>query len=150
MADAKTSPPANIAEFNAIAGLVFAQLYERFPMPIEHIQRKSIAEAMGVATGTWETHVLPSGRSFSEVLAASLNWLTEEGYIRSEGPGSYERVALTRKGLEALNAVPQGLSASVGTSLVMAAGGGSGHNWSHVGDLVGGVIGGFTRSMSGS
>ena len=31
-------PPANIAEFNTIVGLVFAQLYERFPVPIEHLQ----------------------------------------------------------------------------------------------------------------
>ena len=93
------------------------------PVPIEHIQRQSIASAMGVSSGTWETHILPSGRPFSEVLTNSLNWLTEEGYIRSRGPGSYEEVALTQKALAALNAVPQGLSASVGSSLVMAIGG---------------------------
>jgi hypothetical protein len=142
-----SSPPANIAEFNTIVGLLFAQLYERFPIPIEHIQRQLIASGMGVSTATWETHILPSGRPFSEVLASSLNWLTEEGYIRSRGPGSYEEVALTQKALAALNAVPQGLSASVGTSLVMATGG-SGQNWSGIGDLVGGVIGGFTKTIT--
>lgn len=149
MTDRDAAPPANIAEFNTIVGLLFAQLYERFPTPIEHIQRQSIASAMGVSSGAWETHILPSGRPFSEVLANSLNWLTEEGYIRLRGPGSYEGVALTQKALAALNAVPLGLSASVGSSLVMATGG-SAQNWSGIGDLVGGVIGGFTKSVTGS
>jgi hypothetical protein len=143
-----TKTPPNIAEFNTIVGHVFAQLYERFPLPIEHIQPQAIASAMGISSADWANHVLPSGRTFNAVLVHTLNWLTEEEYIRSLGPGTYERVGLTQKGLAALNAVPKGLSASVGTSLVMATGG-SGSSWSSVGDLVGSMIGGFTRSISG-
>jgi hypothetical protein len=144
-----TGQPANIAEFNTIVGLVFAQLYERFPIAIESLDRDKIASAMNVPPGEWSTYLLPSGRPFTEVLGHSLTWLSDEGYLRSRGSTTYQLVALTQKGLATMNAVPQGLSASVGTSLVMAAGG-SGQNWSGIGDLVGGVIGGFTKSMGGS
>jgi hypothetical protein len=58
-------------------------------------------------------------------------------------------VTLTQKGLAALNAVPEGLSATVGSSLVKATSG-AGQNYSGIGDLIGGVIGGFTKSISGS
>jgi hypothetical protein len=57
---------------------------------------------------------------------------------------------LTEKGMAALNAVPRGLSTTIGTSLVQAVTGESPKNWSGVGDLVGGFFGGLTKSMSGS
>ena len=56
-------------------------------------------------------------------------------------------VMLTEKGLAALNATPQGLSATVGSSLVKAASE-AGSNWSGIGDLVGGALGGFTKSIT--
>jgi hypothetical protein len=140
-----TKPPANIGEFNTITGLVFAQLYDNFPVPVEHLERGKIASVMGVSSG--ETSVLPSGRPFNEVLGHSLNWLSQEGYVRSAGITPYERVTLTQKGLTALNAVPQGLSATIGSSLSTTVSMG---NMAGIGDLVGGIIGGITKSMSGS
>ena len=60
MTDDSTRPPANIAEFNAIVGLVFAQLYERFPIAIESLDRDKIASAMNVPPGEWSAYLLPS------------------------------------------------------------------------------------------
>jgi hypothetical protein len=144
--ETKPAVPLNITEFNSIAGQVFAQLYDSFPTPIGRLNDLLIARAMGVSPGT----NLPSGKQFDDVLRHSVGWLTDEGYIRSGGLTPYERVTLTQKGLAALNAVPEGLSATVGSSLVTATGGGSGQNWTGIGDIVGGIIGGFTKSMSGS
>jgi len=139
-----TSPPANISEFNTITGLVFSQLYGQFPVSVD-LDRAAIESAMSAASSS--THVLQSGKPFTEVFAHSLNWLSQEGYIRSAGPLPYERVTLTQKGLTVLNAVPEGLSTTVGSSLATTA---SAENWAGIGDLVGGIIGGFTKSVSGS
>jgi hypothetical protein len=67
--------PQNIEEFNAIAGLAFAQLYKEFPVRID-ISREAIADAMGVSSD-----LLPSGRSFSQIVTFTLSWLQDEGYI---------------------------------------------------------------------
>jgi hypothetical protein len=136
------NPPANIREFNTITGLVFTQLYGQFPVAVD-LDRAAVASAMGASS----THVLQSGRPFTEVFAHSLNWLTNEGYVRSRGSLPYEQVTLTTKGLAALNAVPEGLSATIGSTLATNASAG---NWSGVGDLVGGIIGGITKSITGS
>ena len=138
-------PPANISEFNTITGLVFSQLYGQFPVSVD-LDRGAIASAMGASSGG-STHALQSGKPFTEVFAHSLNWLSQEGYIRSAGPLPYERVTLTQKGLTVLNAVPEGLSTTVGSSLATTASAG---NWAGIGDLVGGIIGGITKSVSGS
>ena len=83
----------------------------------------------------------------AEQIANTLGWLNHQGYTFASGGHPAERVTLTEKGLAALNAVPQGLSVTVGSSVVNATT--AAPNWSSVGDLVGGVIGGFTKSMSG-
>jgi hypothetical protein len=143
MTNKTPSPPINIGEFNSIAGLIFAQLYESFPLAVATLNSRAIERAMEMSSGC-----LASGRSFDDVLRHSVAWLYDEGYIRSNGLTAYEGMTLTQKGLAALNAVPQGLSATVGSSLVEATSD-SGRNWSGVGDLVGGVIGGFTKSITG-
>jgi len=148
VADGSTKPPANITEFNTIAGLVFAQLYESFPVPVENFNERAIASAMGIP-GDSSTHVLPSGRPFLQMVGHSLGWLIDEGYVRSTGLLARDRLSLTEKGLATLNAVPEGLSATVGSSLVKASSE-SGQDWSGIGDLVGGIIGGFAKTMSGS
>jgi|ERR1700716_2505993 hypothetical protein len=143
-------PPANVTEFNVIVGLVFAQLYEQFPVPVGHLHEGAIGVAMGAAASSeWSAHALPSGRPLGEVLLHSVKWLSEEGYVRSGGLTPYEQVTLTEKGLAALNSVPQGLSATVGSSLVKATSG-SERNLSGIGDLVGGMIGGLAKSVLGS
>jgi hypothetical protein len=74
------NPPANISEFNTITGIVFTQLYRQFPVAVD-LDRAAVASAMGASS----THVLQSGRPFTEVFAHSLNWLTNEGYVRLGG-----------------------------------------------------------------
>jgi hypothetical protein len=142
-----SGPPANIIEFNRIAGLVFAQLYAQFPAIID-IDRQAIAAAFGVQGSDWTAHRLPSGKNFSEVLAHTIGWLKHQGYIASFGLHPATGVMLTDKGLAALSTTPQGLSATVGSSLVKAAGE-AGSNWSVIGDLLGGIFGGFTKSITG-
>jgi hypothetical protein len=135
-----TKPPANINEFTTIAGLIFTQLYDQFPVAAT-LDRAKIESAMGVANSSSS---LQSGRPFSDVFIHSLNWLSNEGYIRSAGLLPHEQVTLTTKGLATLNAIPQGLSTTVGSTLATNASAG---NWSGVGDLIGGIIGGVTKSM---
>jgi hypothetical protein len=66
--------PPNIQEFNLIAGLIFAQLYQAFPV-VEDVDQAEIARAMGVVGTDGANHILPSGRSFNEILAHTIAWL---------------------------------------------------------------------------
>ena len=85
--------------------------------------------------------------SIAVAMAAHASELTATKLLRSfGGTSAVEQVALTTKGLAALNAIPQGLSATIGSTLATTASAG---NWSGVADLVGGIIGGFTKSISG-
>jgi hypothetical protein len=138
--------PLNIQEFNAITGLIFAQLHKAFP-GVEDIDRAGIAKAMGVAGEDWSRHMLPSGRSFDKALAFTIGWLTAEEYIRAYGAHPSQNVMLTTKGLAATNAVPSGLKGSLGIELRKAVEEGSPSNLSHIGDLIGGFFGGFTKSI---
>jgi hypothetical protein len=136
--------PQNIEEFNAIAGLAFAQLYKEFPARAD-INRDAIAYAMGVSSDS-----LPSGRSFSQILVATMSWLRDEGYvIGSNHPahGFLQKLVLSEKGFRAMNAVPPSLGEPVGSHL---------RNLSEqpsaapqIAEVVGSFIGGFTKSMTG-
>ena len=141
-ATTKTNPPPpNISEFNTITGLVLNQLYGQFPVSVD-LDQAAIASAMGAVSPS--TQVLQSGKPFTEVFVHSLNWLSKEGYVRSAGLLPHEKVTLTQKGLTVLNAVPDGLSVTVGSTIATNASAG---NWSSIGDLIGGVIGGVTKSL---
>jgi hypothetical protein len=96
LTESSSCPPANIVEFNRIAGLVFAQLYVQFPVVID-IDRQAIADKFGVQGSNWGAHQLPSGKNFSEVFAGTLGWLRHENYIASFGAHPAERVMLTEK-----------------------------------------------------
>jgi len=142
--------PPNIQEFNTITGLIFAQLYRAFPT-IEDIDRAGIAKTMGVGSDNWSKHDLPSGRSFDEVLGYTIGWLKDEGFIRPYGAHPSQNVVLTEKGLAGTNAVPSGLKESLGTELRKAVqeGSTSKYDLSRIGDLIGGIFGGFTKSIGG-
>jgi hypothetical protein len=145
-ADQPAKPPENIVEFNQITGLVFAQLYAEFPSPVT-INRSAIANALGAQSSDW-SHRLPSGKTVGDQIAGTIGWLNNQHYITSFGSHPAEYAVLTKEGLAALNAVPQGLSATVGSSLVNAASD-TQRDWSKIGDLVGGALGGFTKSITG-
>jgi hypothetical protein len=142
-----TALPPNIQEFNVIAGLIFNQLYKVFPVIVDRIDREAIAQAFGVQGSDWSAHKLPSGRSFSEMLSYTGGWLVQEEYIKSFGAHPSERVILSTKGLIAMNAVPTGLKGPLGTELSKAADGPN-VNTSAIGDFIGGLFGGFTKSMA--
>jgi hypothetical protein len=139
--------PPNINEFNQIAALVFAQLYREFPVEVD-IDRGAIAKALGVSEGDWGNHVPPSGRSFAHVLSGTIGWLKADNYTLASGPVPFQRVILTTKGLQVMNAVPSPLKETVGTELRKATETSSGgFDLSKLGDLIGGVIGGITKSI---
>src|SRR5713226_8985618 len=96
--------------------------------------KQAIATAFGVQGSDWSAQQLPSGKNFSEMLSHTIGWLNHQGYIASFGAHPAAGVMLTEKGLAALNAIPQGLSATVGSSLVKAASE-AGSNWAGIGDL---------------
>jgi hypothetical protein len=140
--------PQNIEEFNAIAGLAFAQLYKEFPARVD-IDKDAIANVMGVSSDS-----LPSRRSFSQILAATLSWLQDEGYISgSNHPShaSWQKLVLAEKGLRAMNSVPPSLGEPVGSHLRNLSDQPSEgpSRVSQIADAVGSLIGGFTKSMSG-
>jgi hypothetical protein len=141
--------PANICEFNQIAGLIFAQLYKAFPR-IEDVDRNGIAEAMSVPAldgASWENHKLASGHSFNEMLAYTIGWLNDQDYIKAFGSHPSQRVILTDRGFRAMNAVPSALAQSIGSALKNEADKGISRDLGKIGDFVGGMFGGFVKSM---
>jgi hypothetical protein len=139
--------PPNIDDFNKVAALVFAQLYKAFPVPV-NIDREAIAKALGVPGKDWGNFMLPSGRSFDDMLDTTIGWLKADEYIRAFGPPPHTRVALATKGLRAMNAVPSPLKETVGTELRRATETNSeAFDLSRIGDLIGGTIGGLMKSV---
>ena len=90
----KPSVPPNIEEFNKVVALVFAQLYEAFPIMVDLIDRDGIAAAFEVKAGEWASHKLPSGRGFSDVMTYTIAWLNSQNYIVSSGAHPAERVVI--------------------------------------------------------
>ena len=139
--------PSNINEFNQIGALVFAQLYRAFPVVVD-IDKGAIAKALGVSEGNWANHMLPSGRSFDDMLSGTIGWLMADNYTIGYGASPSQRVMLTTKGLRVMNAMPSPLKETVGTELRKATETSSGvFDLSKIGDLVGGMLGGFTKSL---
>jgi hypothetical protein len=96
-----------------------------------------------VSEGDWGKHILPSGRSFNDVLSGTIGWLKAEDYTLAFGQHPASRVILTTKGLKAMHAVPSPLKETVGTELRNATETRSGVlDLSRIGDLIGGVLGG--------
>ena len=139
--------PPNIEEFNTITGLIFAQLYQAFPVQVPHIDRQAIAAVMDV--GGDQSVKLKSGRSFADVLGSTVTWLIEENFIISRGPLAGERAVLSEKGLSALNAVPSGLKQPLGSELAEAARGDSSSGIAaRIAEVMGSFSGGFTKSYT--
>jgi hypothetical protein len=137
--------PPNIDDFNKIAALVFAQLYRGFPDKV-NIDRAAIAKALGVE-GDWTKFMLPSGRSFHDMLNATVGWLMADEYTIVSGQHPSMQVVLTTKGLRAMNSVPSPLRETVGTELREATETHSGaFDLSRIGVLMGGTIGGLWKS----
>jgi hypothetical protein len=138
--------PPNIREFNEITGVVFAQLYAVFPM-IQDIDAEVVARALGHSLGD----KLESGRTFGDVLAHTVGWLTSEEFIRSFGAHPRQRVLLTTKALTAMNAIPEKLDRPIGPQLTEVVERGSSQEGKvRLAELVGTLFGSFTGSVAKS
>ena len=140
--------PLHIEEFNAVAGLIFSQLYRSFPNNVD-IDRAGIARAMGIEDANWHDYQLPSGKKLGELIAYTIAWLNSQNYIFSSGAHPASRVVLTDKGLSAMNAIPSGLKQALGTELAEAEGRAPTVGYGAVGELIGGIFGGYVKSAGG-
>lgn len=138
--------PANIREFNAITGVIFAQLYAVFPM-IDDIDADVVARVLGHSLGD----KLESGRTVGDVLAHTVGWLASEEFIRSFGAHPRQRVLLTTKALAAMNAIPEKLDRPIGSQIADAVKQGSSQEGKvKIAELVGTLFGSFAGSITKS
>ncbi|MCQ4631674.1 hypothetical protein GB927_016605 [Shinella sp. CPCC 100929] len=148
----------NIDHFNEIVGLVFDQLYRSFPIETD-IDEEAIAKALGIeiidnTPDDWPAPkilnygVVREGVPFRLLLYATLRWLNSEGFTTGRGEYSQMSVCLSAKALTVLNASPSALSQSLGAKLGEAVkGAGTEAGRSVIGETVGQIIGGFTKSI---
>ncbi|WP_147336830.1 hypothetical protein [Pseudomonas abyssi] len=106
----------NIEIFEAISGLLFAELYEYFPLP-KNIDPTHYALELGddywdeaeqplEETGQikgYVRHKSPAG-----LAKPTVEWLTNTGFITHNGyrNGEFQNVCLTAKGLESIRSAP--------------------------------------------
>ena len=110
----------NIETFNRIVGLVLADLYSSFPVPLD-LRIAHYAELVGLCE---DPEYMDAGEW--EPVVAAIDWLHAEGFVRGEGVGCEQAFArhavLSLRGLQVLS-VPSSLQSqeSIGTSLTKAA-----------------------------
>ena len=143
MSDEEPKTPTNIDEFNQVAGIIFGELYRRFPIAWD-VQMERITDRMGLPN----VHAgLESGFQAKAMVIFTLRWLRDEGLIRSSTNMALNDVVLTMKGRELL-AKPIFNGEDAGTKLADP-------NASRssiatiVGDLIGSATGALIKSVSG-
>lgn len=155
-----TEIPKRIDYFNKLVGLIFAQLYENFPIA-QHLDEAALADAMGVeATASpgidppvYDFGKLPNGDAFYLVLISANDWLEKEGFVRMDTMFGQSEPVLTAKALAVMNATPSGISGGkpLGAQLSDAAkGAGRSASNAAISDLVGQAIGmaaGFAKGL---
>jgi hypothetical protein len=107
---------SNIERFDQLAGLVFAKLYEHFPIPVS----LDIMEFHDVLRSTGD-----EGEVEPVFFSASVRWLVESGYISNRAewaaPNHFKHCTLTAKALEVLKGTPSILTGeSIGDELQSA------------------------------
>jgi hypothetical protein len=158
-----TAEPANIRYFNLSVGLIFNYLYSEFPIrqtvgrPELGQSFESILESPERIEEFGPERYRVPGRSYirgSDIPAdiyveQTLQWLEDEGYVRSQGQ-TIKSYQLTTKTLSLLKLTPLGLDQAYGTALgeaVKSAGSEAGR--AAVGEIVGQIIGAAARGMMG-
>ena len=113
---------SNIEQFNEITGIVFAYLYESFPvardLTIDDFTHENVSDY-------YVRSSLHSGLSLgghARMVQQTIQWLVIEGYLRTklQSSGGFRGCVLTSKGLETLNLIPDSLDSSIGEKLVTA------------------------------
>lgn len=106
------STPENIVKFNEIAGIILANLYEDFPVPItEHfINLFPDAEIISV-----HGRPVPSESPDIIFIASTVNWLITAGYINGDVDRNIYAcdLVLSAKGLELLKSTPDTVNNSL-------------------------------------
>jgi hypothetical protein len=142
--------PPTMQEFNEITAVIFARLFNAFPIPW-NIPPEEVAVELGLADPRQQ---MPSGRLFKEVFASTMDWLIREEFIRAIGPLLSDGIVLTTKGMAALKIVPPSLSRPLGSELADATEQASTEAGKRkltelIGEFFGSALGSFTKNISG-
>lgn len=146
--------PRNIQAFNRVVALVLADLYERFPVPVDIDPTDVGTEACdGFTEDEEEIFVI-----ISSVAEETITFLGQEGIVRCLDSGGldeagFHSVRLTMKGLALLGRVPAGIDApaeTFGSQIRAAADRGAADYLSNlVGQLFNASIGMGWRAVAG-
>ncbi|MFM5495225.1 hypothetical protein ACET9I_01430 [Aeromonas veronii] len=107
----------NIEQFDEIAGLVFARLYDSFPIPI-YLDVGEYTGGKPLRISFSQFHETNSKEA--DMAYYTISWLLESGYINAIPHNSggfwkgFSDVVLTAKGLETMKATPDSLTAPMG------------------------------------
>jgi hypothetical protein len=136
---------ANQERANVIIGAIFADLLENWPKYTDLRVEKFLASD----TGEYFDQDI-------ELFMALVQWLCDEGYLRYETAstsGAFYMSVLSEKGLRTLNAIPLGIAGATtfGDKIIEASKEVSKDSAKKIiGDLVGQMIGGAIKSLSGN
>ena len=112
---------SNIDQFNEITGLVLAELYGKFPVPVSLIPKDFVEPA----TRWCDFMCADIPNEKAEFFIATVRWLESSGYLTFKDCTQYyaQDVVLTAAGLEVLKASPSSLGKgpSFGESITAAA-----------------------------
>ncbi|WLH49762.1 hypothetical protein [Pseudomonas tolaasii] len=108
---------SNIDGFDKNVGIVFALLYEQFPLRVTIDETFVIPNDLEMAEG-WEVRYQKNRK----IYISTMEWLVQAGYVWTSGGdsmyGIFSDCVLSSKGLEVLKAVPDSLSTkSIGAQL---------------------------------
>lgn len=149
----------NIEYFNTVVGIVFDELYAKFPITVK-LDEAKIAKTMG-ATVTdqspinWpedEPRLIDYGKlteniPFEILLWSTVNWLHDEGFVRHLADVKSE-ITLTSKALSVLNATPEAFDKPTGARLnELAKNAGSEAGRQAIGETVGYIIGAVAKGI---
>ncbi|UZT80663.1 hypothetical protein OF113_11650 [Ectopseudomonas chengduensis] len=115
---------SNIEKFDRLAGRIFADLYESFPIPLPMFPTDYLSVVLEGQEYESEADSGPDSVEAYEFFEATYSWLEKAGFIDIQSKaldGTIEAV-LTNKALEALKVMPESLSKkeSLGDRLAQA------------------------------
>lgn len=114
----------NIERFNVLVGVIFAKLYETFPVPVE-LSVQNFAEQL-----VDDDELIDKGEymkgGYVKFFTSTVSWLSNHGYLMKGSTlsgGTVRDCVLTASTLEILNAMPDNLQVkgpSLGDQLISA------------------------------
>lgn len=111
----------NIDLFNLHVAEVLGTCYENFPVRIDFKYDDLAYRVFKQYSSGTDEELFFNAVEYSELAVATLDWLTEAGYlwVSKKVHGSVKGVTLTPKSLELLNATPESIESktSIGTAL---------------------------------